>query len=221
MSARVVRVLTVAMLLTALLLPAVALADGDPASDVLLAQNVFYPFSPAVSNRLQAELNAETTAASLAHFPIKVALIASPADLGAIPSLFGKPQQYADFLDREISPGNHSQPLLVVMRSGYGAQGLDPAAAIAAVKLAKPSGATSEDLAQAAALALPKLAAAAGHPIGAVSAGSSSAGGPPRLLALALLAVVAVVASAAIIEVRRRRAKIARRRPRTPGRLRR
>jgi hypothetical protein len=211
-----------AILLAATLFPAVALADGDPASDVLLGESVFYPFTPTVSKRLQAELDAETVAASRAHFPIKVALIASPADLGAIPSLFGKPQEYANFLDREISSSNNAQPLLVVMRSGYGAEGLDPAAAIAMVKLATPAGPTTDDLAQAAVLAIPKLAAAGGHPIGAVRAGSTPGAGPSRLLSLALLAVAAVAASAAIIEVRRRRARIARRRrTRTPGGLRR
>jgi hypothetical protein len=212
-----------AILLAATLFPAAALADGDPASDVLLGENVFYPFAPTVSSRLQAELNAETAAASRAHFPIKVALIASPADLGAIPSLFGKPQEYANFLDREISSSNNSQPLLVVMRTGYGAQGLDPAAAIAVVRLAAPAGPSTDDLARAAVLAIPKLAAAAGHPIGAVRAGSTAGGGgPSRLLSLVLLAVAAVAASAAIIEVRRWRAGIARRRrARTPGRLRR
>jgi hypothetical protein len=211
-----------AILLAATFFPAAALADGDPASDVLLGENVFYPFSPTVSSRLQAELNAETAAASRAHFPIKVALIASPADLGAIPSLFGKPQEYANFLDREISSSNNSQPLLVVMRSGYGAQGLDLAAAIAVVRLAAPAGPSTDDLARAAVLAIPKLAAAAGHPIGAVRAGSTPGGGPSRLLSLVLLAVAAVAASAAIIEVRRRRARIARRRrTRTPGGLRR
>ncbi len=211
-----------AMLLAATLFPVAALADGDPASDVLLGENVFYPFSPTVSNRLQAELNAETAAASRAHFPIKVALIASPADLGAIPSLFGKPQEYANFLDREISSSSNSQPLLVVMRSGYGAQGLDLAAAIAVARLAAPAGARTDDLARAAVLAIPKLATAAGHPIGAVRAGSTPGGGPSRLLSLGLLAVAAVAASAAIIEVRRRRAGIARRRrTRTPGGLRR
>jgi hypothetical protein len=211
-----------AILVAATLLPAVALADGDPASDVLLGESVFYPFTPTVSNRLQAELNAETAAASRAHFPIKVALIASPADLGAIPSLFGKPQEYANFLDREISSSKNAQPLLVVMRSGYGAEGLDLAGAIAVVRLATPAGPSTDDLAQAAVLAIPKLAAAAGHPIGAVRAGSTPGGGPSRLLSLALLAVAAVATSAAIIEVRRRRAGIARRRrTRTPGGLRR
>ena len=61
------------------------------------------PVQPAVAAGLQKSLNAETAGASRLHFPIKVALIASPADLGAIPSLFAKPQQYADFLDQEIS----------------------------------------------------------------------------------------------------------------------
>jgi hypothetical protein len=205
MSARYLRAAALA-LVALTLLPGLARADGDPASDMLLAQNVFYPYSPSVSNRLQGQLNAETAAASRAHFPIKVALIASPADLGAIPSLFGKPQQYANFLDREIS-GSHAQPLLVVMHSGYGTQGLDLAAAIAAVRLAHPAGASSDDLAEAAAAALPKLAAAAGHPIGAVQAAASPGGGPSPVLSLAALAVAAVAASAAIIAVRRHVAK--------------
>ena len=110
----------VAAIVAAALLPAVALADGDPASDVLLGENVFYPFTPTVAPSLQAKLNAETAAAKRAHIPIKVALIGSPVDLGAIPSLFGKPQQYAEFLDQEISFGGAKQPLLVVMRAGYG-----------------------------------------------------------------------------------------------------
>ena len=61
------------------------------------------PTRPPVSPAIQKTLNAETAAASRAGFPIKVALIASPIDLGVIPDLFGKPQKYADFLDQEIS----------------------------------------------------------------------------------------------------------------------
>ena len=33
--------------------PPAALADGDPASDVLLGQSVFYPYSPPVAAGLQ------------------------------------------------------------------------------------------------------------------------------------------------------------------------
>ena len=61
-----------------------------------------------------------------------MALIASPTDLGAIPSLFAKPQRYANFLDVEISFFGGKQPLLVVMPNGYGVQGLGPAATAAA-----------------------------------------------------------------------------------------
>ena len=79
---------------------ALARADGDPASDVLLGQSVFYPYQPAVSASLQKQLDAETAAAQKAKFPIKVALIGSPVDLGVIPDLFGQPQKYANFLDQ-------------------------------------------------------------------------------------------------------------------------
>ena len=144
--------------------PAAALADGDPASDVLLGENVFYPYSPAVSADLQRTLNGETAAASRAHFPIRVALIAAPSDLGAIPTLFGKPQQYADFLDQEISFLDIKQLLLVVMPDGYGIRQLGPAATRAVATLKRPASAKTDDLARAAILAVPKLASAAGHP---------------------------------------------------------
>ena len=74
-----------------LLIAPAALADGDPASDTLLGENVFYPYSPTVPATVQKSLNSETAVAAKAGFPIKVALIASPIDLGVIPSLFGKP----------------------------------------------------------------------------------------------------------------------------------
>lgn len=197
--------------------PARARADGDPASDMLLAQSVFYPFSPAVATGLQKTLNAEAAAANRAHFPLKVALIESPADLGAIPSLFGKPQQYATFLDQEISFANTKDLLLVVMPAGYGVAGLTPRATDAAASLPKPSGRQSDDLARAALDAIPKLAAVAGHPIGAVSGasgtsagsgGGGSGGGGASPAGVAALAVGAVVVAGAVMWLRRRRAQI-------------
>jgi hypothetical protein len=195
----------------ALLLPAgAALADGDPASDVLLGENVFYPYTPPVSNSLQNALNAETAAAAKAKFPIKVALIASPVDLGVIPELFGKPQHYADFLDQEIS-FQGKQPLLVVMAAGYGIQGLSPAAKSAVASLALPAGKTSDDLASAALTAVSKLASAAGHPIAGLSSGSAthstaSSGGASPVFVIALVLVAgASAATLAVITVRRRR----------------
>jgi len=109
-----------AAIVATILVPAPALADGDPASDVLLGESVFYPYGPPVALGLQETLNAETEAARRTHFPIKVALIDTPADLGAIPTLFGKPQQYAALLHQEIGLFGITQLLLVVMPNGYG-----------------------------------------------------------------------------------------------------
>ena len=194
-----------ACVLVVMLAPAVAGADGDPASDVLLGESVFYPYSPPVSAGLQRALSAETAAAARAHFPIKVALIASPVDLGVIPALFDQPQKYADFLEQEISfQGKRS--LLVVMPSGYGVQGLSPSATVAAATLTKPAGRTSNDLARAAIIAVPKLAAAAGHPIKSLpNASSARPGNGSTTLIVVILALGAVGTAAALIAIRRRR----------------
>jgi hypothetical protein len=182
-----------------------ALADGDPASDVLLGENVFYPYQPATSKALMASLNTATGAAAKTHFPLKVALIASPIDLGIIPQLLGQPQRYAAYLDVEIS-FEAKQPLLVVMKDGYGVEGLSAAGTAAAAKLSLPAGGTPDDLAQAALTAVDKLAAAEGHPISAGGGGSSgsggSGGGDTTLLIVLILAAVAT--ASALVVVRRR-----------------
>jgi hypothetical protein len=202
-SPRLTRILT-ACLLVALLAPAAARADGDPASDVLLGENVFYPYSPPVTTSLQQILNGETAAARRAHFPIKVALIHSAVDLGVITSLFGQPQKYADFLDQEIS-FQGKQLLLVVMPSGYGVQGLSRAATLAARSLPKPAGSQSNDLARAAIAAVTKLSAAAGHPVkpGAVGPTTATGSGSTTLI-LVIFVLGAVGAAAALIALRRR-----------------
>ena len=183
-------------------------ADGDPASDVLIGENVFYPYGATVSPALQSTLNAETAAASHAHFPIKVALIPSPVDLGTVTSLYGQPQNYADFLDVEISYLNIRQLVLVVMPNGYGVSGLDRPATLAARKLTKPAGRDSNDLARAAIMAVARLASAAGHPIKSIrstTAASSSGGWQPP--APAILAIAAITAAGAILMLRQRRAR--------------
>ncbi len=202
--------LTLALAALLLLLNApLASADGDPASDVLLGENVFYPYTPAVSPALQKALNKETAAAKAAGFPLKVALIASPVDLGVIPDLFGQPQKYAAFLDQEIS-FRAKQPLLVVMPAGYGVEGLSARAKTAVASLAKPAGKTSDDLAQAAITAVAKLADASGHPLkGAAapqSSSHSSGGGSSSVLLIALVAAALLIAAALGAMTLRRRA---------------
>ena len=104
--------------LGAAVVPGSARADGDPASDVLLGQDVFLPYSP-VAPAVQQHLYAVTAAARRAGYPLKVALISATTDLGVVPSLFGKPSSYAQFLSAELA-GVVPGPVLVVMPSGFG-----------------------------------------------------------------------------------------------------
>jgi hypothetical protein len=206
MAPRLLRTLA-ACLVASILVPPVATADADPASDILLGQSVFYPFSPSVSGDIQRQLNAEVSGAARAGLPIKVALIGSPVDLGAVPNLFGKPQTYAKFLDQEISFQGTKQPLLVVMPAGYGVSGLSAAATAAAPTLPKPPGSQNNDLARAAMVAVQKLAAAGGHPIRGVAVpGAASSGGSSAPVIIAILAAAAVATASAVILFRRRQA---------------
>ena len=113
----------IAVMLLGLVAAGPARADGDPASDELIAQNVFYPYSSPVPRFRQRQLNTEVAAAHHAGLFLKIAIIAHPTDLGSITALYGSPQRYAQFLDTEISL-NRKIPLLVVMRSGFGSEGL-------------------------------------------------------------------------------------------------
>jgi hypothetical protein len=65
-----------------LVVAAPARADGDPASDVLYFGTVFLPYSVPVGKIERQRLESVVAAARRAGFPIKVALIAKPDDLG-------------------------------------------------------------------------------------------------------------------------------------------
>ncbi|HET9104327.1 MAG TPA: hypothetical protein VFN55_13315 [Solirubrobacteraceae bacterium] len=189
--------------------PALARADGDPASDVLLGDNVFYPYSPATPRPIQLRLNAILAKARAQGFPIKVALIAAPTDLGVIPDLFGKPGSYAKFLDQEISFQGR-QRLLVVMAAGYGIQAFPAAAQAALDSLPRPDGRTAAALARAAIVAVPRLAAASGHPIRGLPAAAANGGGSgdSRTVVAVGLAVAAVLVAGALLVLRRRTAPV-------------
>ena len=95
-----------------------ARADGDPASDTLVLRNVFLPYE-APSGTAAVALEKQVQAAYTAGYRLKVAVVATKIDLGAIPSLFDKPAEYAKFLGQELS-GYYIGPLLIVMPAGYG-----------------------------------------------------------------------------------------------------
>lgn len=111
-------VLAAAVFLAAAAAPAASLADGDPASDYLLTQSVFYPYE-SPSPPVRAALDQAVDGVYLHGNRVKVAVIYSSEDLGSIPSLFGQPADYAHFLAIELGLW-YAGPLLVVMPAGFG-----------------------------------------------------------------------------------------------------
>ena len=99
-----------------------ASADGDPASDVLATQSLFMPQDagvPAGEERRLVEVLSEATRSG---HPIRVAVIASAADLGSVTGLWRAPEAYAEFLGEELRL-LYTGPLLVVMPDGFGLAG--------------------------------------------------------------------------------------------------
>ena len=66
----------VALALLALLLPAAARANGDPASDTLLTEQVFLPFEAPISKSSQDNLRKTVADANKKGVKLRVALIA-------------------------------------------------------------------------------------------------------------------------------------------------
>ena len=164
------------LLLIPLLLPAQAAADGDPASDVLLLQDVYLPYAPGVPQPLGKTITDLLKTTRKAGFPLKVAIVAQPKDLGAVPQYFDKPQSYAPFLESEIA-FNSKKPLLVVMPAGYGFAGLPTGTDQALEGVDPPKSAGGEDLGRAAVTAIVKLSEAAGHPVPTPKLPKASSGG--------------------------------------------
>ncbi len=195
--------------------PQAARADGDPASDVLLYQPVYFPYQPAPA-AVKRRLTALVHSANSQGYQIRVAVIQSPRDLGSIPELFDKPPpDYASYLSAELTSAWRNR-VLVVMPGGYGiAQGASivnvggvlkvrksaTAAADEAVlrHLPRPSGSSSTALINAAGTALRALAARHDVSLDATIASShpSSSGGRSRAseeLAAAISATVGLTA---------------------------
>ena len=196
MRCRIATLLTVVLAAGVLAGPvAPARADGDPASDVLLTGDVYYPYEPAVTTVAKHQLTRAIAAARRAGTPFKVALIASPIDLGAVPQQFGNPQQYATFLASEITPILGKTTLIVVMPSGLGFAGTAQGAATAAAKDIKLSDRPDSDqLLDAAGLAVLRTAKALGKPAAGVEesafgGGSGSGGGGGSAVTIVLVVV--------------------------------
>jgi hypothetical protein len=194
------------------LAPAAALADGDPASDVLLAQDVYYPYAPKVSPRLTTALNTLAKRVRAAGYPMKVALIEAPSDLGAYPNLFGDTQSYANLLAKEIA-FNSRPHLLVVMPSGFAGDNLGAKvdSALNGVPIDQP--AKSDGLAKAALAAVARIASSNGHPtpvppeakVAVAASKSSSKRSTPSLLVYGGPVLLVLIAVGVLLVVSRRR----------------
>jgi hypothetical protein len=151
-------------IVAALLGPAAARGDGDPASDVLLLQDAYLPYFPAPAKPLSRTLQRLLDQTRKAGYPMKVALIQSQGDLGAYPELFGKPSPYAKLLASEIAFKVKRPHLLVVMPAGLAGRNLGPQADALLAKVRVDTAARSDGLVRAALEAVARVASANGHP---------------------------------------------------------
>ena len=184
--------------------PAVARANGDPASDYLLVQDSFLPFNAKVDPAAAKELADTIKAANAKGVKIKVAVIGSRYDLGTAFSLYNQAQKYAQFLGLELS-FQYRDRLLVVMPKGYGVsiKGKPDPAASKVLQSLPPPGKDATEQVRAATRAIRKLAAASGKPLPAGGAGGGSKTRDRITIAAGAVALAAVLA--AIVFWRRER----------------
>jgi hypothetical protein len=173
-----------------------AFADGDPASDFLLSQSTFLsPFDGHVAASEAARLVALLTQAQQKGLSLKVAVIVTSYDLGAVPILYGKPKVYAKFLGEE-DYYYWKDELLVVMPDGYGiykAAGV-PAGDRATIDALKPPGThLGTPLVLAAEKAVRALALRRGITLSAGSGGSSASTSTSERIDIAAAVVVAAL----------------------------
>ena len=183
--------------------PSTSQANGDPASDYLLTQSVFLPFTTKIDQNEVARLNALLREADQKRYRIRVALILSRSDLGTAFSLFGKPGKYAQFLGLELAFVYRGR-LLVVMPNGYGYAvngDPDPKASALLKKLPAPGPSATKEV-QAAIVAVQRLAAGEGHRLVVPKVGGST--GRDRLT-IAAAATAGIALIAAIVLFRRRK----------------
>ena len=143
-----------------------AWGDADPASDFLPIRDSYLPYRGATTDQRQLE-RLLRVARARGH-PFKVAVIATPADLGAVTSLFNRPQPYAKFLYQEIAGflNGPAATLVVVMPAGVGVQGHDAAAGRKAAAAIRPDpNVAPARLTDTAIATVENVAAAAGHPL--------------------------------------------------------
>ena len=194
------RSLLAVLLVAAAVHPATARANGDPASDVLITDDVFLPYQQPSGDQV-AKLRRVIAAARSAGHPVRVAVIHDARDLGAVANLYGHPQEYANLLSTELQnplePGarGHQEGLLIVMPAGFGTKNVPAGVDRMLRGVELPADAGPDALVGAAGWGVQEVARAGGKPIRAEfdkPKGDDGGGGVVAtiLIVLALLAVV-------------------------------
>jgi hypothetical protein len=210
-----IRALVAAVVLL-LLAPPLARADGDPASDVLPEQPVFFGSALDLKSKPAAQLDALARDAARRGYPVNVAVISRLEDMGSATQYWNDMDNYAEFLAGEIGCCVKGR-LLIVMPAGFGVINLGhssvadrkvtaelpapgsvanllPAAMDGVVKLAAASGVSLAvpDVTPAPnGVSQPATHAAAAN-VGTTGGGSGSGGSGAALYLLPLAAVVVV-----------------------------
>jgi hypothetical protein len=194
------------LMIAACALAGTARADGDPASDYLLGTQVFFSIDVKLPKAKQQELLSIVRDTNKSGYAIRVALIASPYDLGAVTSLWRKPRQYAKFLGAELQ-FVYKRRLLIVMPNGFGFNWpKHPSSKEDAMLATVPIRSGAVGMLDSAESAVRKLASASGvRVVRAPAASTARNRGLLHSRALIILAVVAGLALAVLLRLALRR----------------
>jgi hypothetical protein len=189
---------------TALVAVPAARANGDPASDVLITNQVYIGPEVPISNADRDALTKTVAAANERGYPIRVALIPFTSDLGTAVSLWRHPQDYAKFLGSELA-FVYTKRLLIAMPSGFGVYHRNrPVAKEQRVLRRVRPGRTPTAVAQQTTKAVRALAAADGITL-PVESGGGSDWRDRAIIAAVGLAIVALIAFVAMRRLSRGR----------------
>jgi hypothetical protein len=178
-----------------------ARADGDPASDVLIGQKVFFPYAGgSVSGSDKAALASVVDQANTRGMRIRVAVIAGPYDLGSVTALWRKPRTYAKFLGGELTFVYKKGLLMTVMPQGFGLFRGTPAQQATLNRIR--TGQSADALVRAATTGVSRLAAARGIKVAPVIPTSGSSSWKTIVIAAGGVAILALLGLITYLYVR-------------------
>jgi hypothetical protein len=157
-------------------LPASALAHGGPASHYLETDQLYPGFANRPSQAVELQLAGLLEAARQDGYPIKVGIVGSADDLTEDPSMFGRPQAYAEQVASKLGGAALQAPVVIISPKGVGLAGMHEqdgemlrvSHAVATefgARFSVSRMATGDQLAGVAMRAVRRIATAGGHPL--------------------------------------------------------